>query len=446
MATTTPNFGWPVPTSTDLVKDGATAIEALGDGIDTSMVDLKGGLTGQVLAKATNADMDFSWVTTDDTNAIQNAIVDAKGDLIAASAADTPARLAVGANGETLVADSSTTTGLRYSAGTVQSNPVLNSAYQVWQRGTSVSIAASTTAYSADRWQVLANANQATTVSRQATGDSTNLPNIQYCARFQRNSGQTGTSNYFFANSFETINSIPYAGKTVTVSFYARKGADYTAASDGLFVGLNTATGTDQTVFNYAVGVASPIGSTVTLTSTWQRFSVSATLSSTLNEMAVFFRYTPVGTASTNDYFEITGVQVDIGSVALPFRTYAATIQGELAACQRYYYRVQPAAASAPITTSMYWSSSTIGIGTTQFPVKMRIIPTALEQSGTASDYAANYSTTTAVCSAIPIYENGSADMVQTRFTIASGATAGSGGYARQNSSGNAYLGWSAEL
>lgn len=61
MATTTPNFGWPVPTSTDLVKDGATAIEALGDSIDASMLDLKGGTTGQVLAKNSNTDMDFVW-------------------------------------------------------------------------------------------------------------------------------------------------------------------------------------------------------------------------------------------------------------------------------------------------------------------------------------------------------------------------------------------------
>jgi hypothetical protein len=64
MATTTPNFGWTVPTSTDLVKDGATAIETLGDGIDASFVDLKGGTTNQVLAKASNTDLDFSWVTS----------------------------------------------------------------------------------------------------------------------------------------------------------------------------------------------------------------------------------------------------------------------------------------------------------------------------------------------------------------------------------------------
>jgi len=65
MATTTPNFGWPVPTSTDLVKDGATAIEALGDAIDTSMVDLKGGTTGQILSKASATDMDFTWIAND---------------------------------------------------------------------------------------------------------------------------------------------------------------------------------------------------------------------------------------------------------------------------------------------------------------------------------------------------------------------------------------------
>jgi hypothetical protein len=115
MPTTTPNFGWSVPVSTDLVKDGATAIELLGDSIDTSLVDLLGGTTGQVLAKASGTDMDFSWVAQDDSNAIQNAIVDAKGDLIGATAADTPARLAVGTDGQVLVADSTASTGLAWA-------------------------------------------------------------------------------------------------------------------------------------------------------------------------------------------------------------------------------------------------------------------------------------------------------------------------------------------
>jgi len=131
MATTTPNFGWAVPTSTDLVKDGAVAIETLGDAIDASLVDLKGGTTGQVLTKASNTDMDFSWVA--DATGIPATILDAKGDLIAATAADTASRLAVGTNGQVLTADSAEATGLKWatpaSGSTYSGASVYNSAY-----------------------------------------------------------------------------------------------------------------------------------------------------------------------------------------------------------------------------------------------------------------------------------------------------------------------------
>ena len=137
MATTTPNFGWPVPTSTDLVKNGATAIEGLGDAIDASLLDLKGGTTGQVLSKASNTDMDFTWVTdaagditgvtagtgisgggTSGTVTVTNSMataIDAKGDLIGGTGADAFARLAVGTNGQVLTADSAETTGLKWT-------------------------------------------------------------------------------------------------------------------------------------------------------------------------------------------------------------------------------------------------------------------------------------------------------------------------------------------
>jgi hypothetical protein len=107
---TTPNFNWATPDNTGLVKNGALDIRTLGNAIDASLVDLKGGTTGQVLTKASGTDMDFSWTAVDPL-----VILDAKGDLITATAADTPARLAVGTNNQVLTADSSTATGLKWA-------------------------------------------------------------------------------------------------------------------------------------------------------------------------------------------------------------------------------------------------------------------------------------------------------------------------------------------
>jgi hypothetical protein len=288
--------------------------------------------------------------------AVNPTIIDAKGDIITATAADTPARLAVGNNGETLVADSSTSTGLRYQA-PVNFNPVLNSAFQVWQRGTSVSVPASTgNTYSADRW-TCQTGTAAITISRQATGDTTNLPFIQYCARYQRNSGQTGTNTIPFVQNFESINTIPFAGKTITFSFYARAGANYSPTSNALAYNLAYGTGTDQNVLTAYTGETNVVSGTATLTTTWQRFTATAAMSASATEMYIRFNYSPTGTAGVNDYYEVTGVQVEVGSVATPFKTYAGTIQGELAACMRYYEKSYPQG-TAPAAAS---SSGLIG-------------------------------------------------------------------------------------
>jgi hypothetical protein len=87
MPTTTTNFGWTVPADTDLVKDGAAAIRTALGGVDTSMVDLKGGTTGQVLSKASGTDMDFTWTEQDDTTLSFNAQTGTTYTLVASDIA-----------------------------------------------------------------------------------------------------------------------------------------------------------------------------------------------------------------------------------------------------------------------------------------------------------------------------------------------------------------------
>jgi hypothetical protein len=151
MANPTTNFGWVMPTATDLVTDLPADFAVFGQAVDTSMADLKGGTTGQILSKASNTDMDFTWTaanpgditgvtagtgisgggTSGDvtvTNSMATAI-DAKGDLIAGTAADTFARLAVGTNGQTLVADSTASTGLKWASPTSKVVQIVTSTY-----------------------------------------------------------------------------------------------------------------------------------------------------------------------------------------------------------------------------------------------------------------------------------------------------------------------------
>jgi hypothetical protein len=123
----TTNFGWTTPADTDLVKDGAAAIRTLGNGIDTSFLDLKGGTSGQILAKNSNTDLDFVWVANDQgditavtagtgisgggtsgavtiTNSMATEIT-ASGDIIVGTGSGTFDNLPIGSTGQILTAD-----------------------------------------------------------------------------------------------------------------------------------------------------------------------------------------------------------------------------------------------------------------------------------------------------------------------------------------------------
>jgi hypothetical protein len=257
-------------------------------------------------------------------------------------------------------------------------NGVINGGMDIWQRGTSIAQTAPAL-YTADRWLGYQGTATAVTYTRQATGDTTNLPFIQYCARIQRNSGSTAGSQAQFAQTFESINSIPYAGKTITMSFYARRGANYSMNSNNVTFGFITGTGTDQNVLTGFTGAAATY-TDYTLTTTWQRFTYTQTIPTTATQIGFAFFFTPTGTAGANDWFEVTGVQLEVGSVATPFARAGGSIGGELALCQRYYFRTTGGGTFQPLCFG-FASSSTNVMGYLQYPVTMRTSPTVIEFS-----------------------------------------------------------------
>ena len=175
--------------------------------------------------------------------AIAKSIVDAKADLITATADNTPARLAVGNNGETLVADSSTSTGLRWQPTQSTQNYIINGGGDFWQRGTS---AAATLNYLCDRFQF----NRSGGAGGSTISRSTDAPTgFQYSIKNQRDSGNTSTAALEGYYSIETSQSLPLAGQTVVLSFYAKKSANYSGGN--LSITLANGTGTDQAYFSY---------------------------------------------------------------------------------------------------------------------------------------------------------------------------------------------------
>jgi hypothetical protein len=333
--------------------------------------------------KDTDAVLTYSgsaWVGFDDSNAIQNSIVDAKGDLVAASGADTPARLAVGNNGESLVADSAATTGLRYNSNyAAGKNTIINGDLQVWQRGTTFSVAG--TSFTADRFRVVA---AGATVSRQ-TFTPGSAPVAGYEGQFYFNQLNTA-NNQNYDTSIRVENARTYAGQTVTLSFWARSTAGAQPLNVAIFQSFGTGGSPSADVTaTYVSGSGSPY----TPTASWVRYtftysmpSVSGKTFGTNNDSYLNVRLFQYTTTATNTSIDIWGVQLEASPVATAFQTATGTFQGELAACQRYYYKVTNGATNCPVTTAFYYSGSSVN-AFLQFPVTMRTSPSIDQVSGT---------------------------------------------------------------
>ena len=314
-------------------------------------------------------------------NAIPLATVTTKGDLLAASGASTVARLGVGADGSTLVANSSASTGVSWAGPTFAAgkNKVINGDFGVWQRGTSISLTNNTYAFGADRFVTYCSFSAGTASFSQQTFTAGTAPVAGYEGTYFGRITCGSASTYLeFNQRIEDVRIL--AGQSVTFSFWAK--------ASGTVVFTPTF---NQTFGSGGSSTVTTTGTNVTLTTSWARYTTTASLPSISGK-----------TIGTNSYLNLSmvyasgtlnsatidfwGWQLEAGSVATPFTTATGTLQGELTACQRYYYATQTGT-----STYVGYAYATNGtIYDVPFPVSMRTNPTALVTSGTCSAYVLN--------------------------------------------------------
>lgn len=215
----------------------------------------------------------------------------------------------------------------RYGVG--RRNAIINSHFDVWQRGTSFALSSSTKTYTADRWACY-RAATGCTVSRQTgpTGQA-------YAMRVQRDSGNTSTTAITAYHALESLDSYRFAGQTAYLKLTMKAGANFSAASSSVTVKVTYGTGTDEDPTASWTGTTDALSTTqvITTTSTSYDFD-SISIPSSATQVKVSVAFTPVGTASTNDWVEISAAQLSVN----PAPTYERLpYKATLGLCQRYY-------------------------------------------------------------------------------------------------------------
>ena len=317
-------------------------------------------------------------------------------------------------------------------------NKIINGNFGIWQRGTSFSNPASL-AYTADRFAIFHDGTGATRTISQQTFTPGTAPvagyESQFFYRYAISAAGTGNTANLVRQYIEDVRT--FAGQTVTVSFWAKAASSLTMPSIGFTQNFGS---------GGSGGVDTSIATSVAVTTSWQRFtytvavpSISGKTVGTSSALELRF-FLPVNTTFT---FDTWGWQVEAGSKATPFQTASGgSIQGELAMCQRYYYRTATTQ-TLGIVASGFTNSTTNLSAFTTLPVTMRVAPTSVDYSALQVQDSA---TTTYAVSAVTI--SGSQSTTNTAaagYTI-TGGTAGRFGFVRGDSNAAAYVGFSAEL
>lgn len=276
-------------------------------------------------------------------------------------------------------------------------NVIDNGGFEIWQRSSIVSVAASTTAYTCDRWYLTTNANQASTVSNVGSGPLHNRS--RFSVNVQRNNGQTGVGGMIFAYPLTTDECIRLRGSKVSLSFLAAGGGNWSPSSGTVTYNLYFGTGAEGKRGAGFTSESNPISGTVNLTAGGATQAVSVTSASTVSTSVtqgeIRFTWTPVGTAGTFDALLLDNLQLETADTPTEFeyRPFAH----DLELCQRHYCKTFPYA-TAPaqnagianaISSQDLNAAGSAAYGPTvfwQFPVQMRVTPTITTYNPSAAN------------------------------------------------------------
>jgi hypothetical protein len=309
-------------------------------------------------------------------------------------------------------------------------NLLINGGFDFWQRGTTFNNA-QTLDYTTDRWFAYNDLVNAMNVTRQDIS-SAGL-GVRYAMRVERSSG---TARWTMINLTEGALSL--IGKTVTFSGYIRKGSAFTSQ-------VNIDCGTRAVRYGPQYdGISTVVLSAASLSTTaWTKFSSTfniTTATSTNNADLFEIEITGASQAgAAGAYFEVAALQLEVGNQSTPFSRAGGTIQGELAACQRYYWRA--VATNSPYNKfGIGMANSTTSVQSViPLPVTMRTLPTSIDFSGLGAYDGGLYA-----ISAVSF--DGTSQNVGAIICTTPALTAGKPFIIIANANSNAYLGFSAEL
>ena len=443
------------------------SIQAKGDLLvgeaSQSIARLPAGTNNKKLSANSSTSTGLEWV---DDN--QNTVVDAVGDILIGATPNLMTRLPLGSNGQVLTVDSNQTYGLGWVSQNTR-NILYNGAMQVHQRGTSTASITTSGYYTADRWRLdLSNFGTWTqTIENDAPTGSGFRKSLKILCTTADSSPSTADFGLLVQNlegqDLQLIKKGTSSAEQITLSFWVKSNVtgtyiaalydndnnrsiskSYTINSSATWeyktITFNSdTTGQFDNDENLSMSVYFALGAGSSRTSgslntTWNTFAASDFLPGQVNV-----------SASTNNYFQITGVQFNVGPVASPFEF--KSYQRELQECQRYYYRVSPNQTGYPVYGIAQCTTTTNADVFVNFAVPMRARPTTIEQSGTASHYAVtNAGASVLGCSSVPVFRSATTAGCNIGFIVSSGLVAGNASQGLSNNTASSYLAFSAEL